>query len=378
MAILFFTAANVFVILYAPQPILPLLADHFQISDSTAGLIVSVTIFALAISSAILAPLLDRWDRKKVVVLSTVGLIIPSAALYFVDSFPALIIWRLIQGVFVPGIIAVLPAYISEEYSLAVRGKVMGGYVSATVVGGFLGRLMAGPIAENLSWEAVFGVLALFSTLVALLAGRYLPKSQGRSGRDRGGVIEHFKNPALIGTFLIGFMQFFAFIGFFTFLAFYVTQPPFNLGLTYTSYLYATFLFGVVSAFLAGTLSDRLGRRLTMAVGHVCGLAGVLLTLWATLPALVIGASLLALGHFAAQSSATAHVTDIAEKSRGAATSTYQFTYYIGGSLGAWIPGLLWKTAGWPGVVLCLAIALVLALLLNGFLAGRTSREAMN
>lgn len=372
--ILFLTAANVFVILYAPQPLLPLLANHFHVSDSTTGLVVSATIFTLALCSMAIAPFSDRWDRKKVVLISTAGLIIPSAALFFVHSFAALLIWRLIQGFFVPGVIAILPAYLSEEFSAEARGKILGAYVSATVVGGFLGRLIAGPIAEQDSWNAVFGVIALFSTVVALLAWRFLPQSTNQSKRERGGFLKHLKNPALLGTFFIGFMQFFAFIGFFTFLSFYATRAPFNLSLTHVSYLYATFLFGVVSAVLAGKISDRIGRRSTMASGHVLGLIGVLLTLWPTLPTLIVGASLLAFGHFAAQSAATAYVTDLAKTSRGAATSVYQFTYYIGGSVGAWIPGLLWRTNGWTGVVFCLTSALLSALLLNALLAGRSAR----
>lgn len=108
-----------------------------------------------------------------------------------------------------------------------------------------------------------------------------------------------------------------------------------------------------------------------MAAGHVIGAMGILLTLWPSVPSLLIGSSLLTLGNFASQSAATAYVTDVALESRGAATSLYLFFFYVGGSLGAWLPGFLWNDFGWRGLVVITVSMLVLALLSNILLTKR-------
>ncbi|MCZ8514908.1 MFS transporter [Paenibacillus filicis] len=376
MLVIFLAAMNVFILLYAPQPLLPMFAEQFGISISTASLTVSLTIIALAAASFVLAPFFDRWERKNVIWISSLLLVIPSVMLTVTDSFAWILFWRVMHGLCIPGVTAMLVAYASEEFPERQRGRVLGMYVSATVAGGLAGRVMAGPIAEHLSWHAVFGIIAAYSLFVCLLVRWQLPVSRARKRTDRNGFRELFHNRALIGTFLIGFSQFFAFIGFFTYLPFYAAGEPFRLSVTQISFLYVSYIFGILSAPMAGYLSDRIGRRSTMAMGHLIGAAGILLTLWPTLPGLLTGASVLALGNFASQSATTAYVADIATRARGAASSLYLVFFYVGGSLGAYLPGLLWSRFAWHGLVSLTVLTIVFALISNYVLAGAGQARA--
>ncbi|BDG45607.1 MULTISPECIES: MFS transporter [Parageobacillus] len=371
--IIFVATSNAFIVLYAPQPLLPLWTQEFDVSIATASLAISLTIISLSIASFLFAQLLDQWNRKKVILSASILLIIPSVMIFLSESFSFILFWRCIYGFIIPGILAMMMAYISEEFPPNQKGRVMGVYVSANVAGGLVGRVISGPIADTLSWRTVFLVIALFSILVAFLVWKYLPKSTFQRERKKKSFIIHFKNPALIGTFAIGFSQFFAFIGFFTYIPFYVDQPPFNLNNTQISLLYATYALGIFSAPIAGIVSDKIGRRWTMCIGHIIGGLGILITLWPTIPALISGSSLLAFGNFASQSATTSYVTDVATTSRGSASSLYLVFFYLGGSLGAWIPGILWDVFGWHGVVFLTVGTIVLALLSNLFLAGKTS-----
>jgi YNFM family putative membrane transporter len=373
LLVIFLATTNVFVLLYAPQPLLPLFAEQFGIPISTASLLISATILVLALSSFVLAPWFDRWGRKQVILTSSFLLVIPSLLMAVTDSFALALLWRAVYGLFIPGVTAVIVAYCSEEFPAGKRGRVLGIYVSATVMGGLLGRVIAGPIAEAYSWHAVFLIVAAFSAIVCLLVWWFLPPSANQTAKDVQGFAIHLRNKALLGTFFIGFSQFFAFIGFFTYLPFYAAKAPFHLSVTQISLLYGTYLFGVFSAPAAGFLSDRIGRRATMAIGHVIGGAGILITLLPSLASLIAGASLLALGNFASQSATTAYVTDIATRSRGAASSLYLVFFYIGGSLGAYIPGLLWSKFAWHGLVSVTIVTIAVALACNYVLAGQRS-----
>lgn len=63
--IIFVATANAFIVLYAPQPLLPLWTQEFNISIAAASSAISITIISLAVSSFVFAQLLDQWDRKK-------------------------------------------------------------------------------------------------------------------------------------------------------------------------------------------------------------------------------------------------------------------------------------------------------------------------
>lgn len=379
LVLLFVTTTNAFAILYAPQPLLPLLAREFGVSTAAASLTISATVLALAVASLLLAPLADRWERKRVIVASSVLVTVPSVFLGLTDSFAAVVALRFLQGLFIPGIAATVMAYAAEEFPAAYKGRVFGTYVGATVAGGFLGRLIAGPIADWVSWQAVFGVLAAFSVGVALLVGAGLPPSSRHPAvRSHGGFRRHLRNSALLGACLIGFSQFFAFIGFFTYLPFYASEPPFRLSPTQISLLFATFALGVVSAPVAGFFSDRIGRRVTMAAGHLIGALGILLTLHPSVGVLAAGCALLTVGNFASQSATTAYVTDAAAEAQGAASSLYLVFYYLGGSLGAWLPGLLWDAFRWPGVVALTVGTIAAALMANAGLAGRGAKMRLS
>lgn len=376
--IIFLTTVNVFVVLYAPQPILPILSRHFKITTDMASLTISTTIMMLALSSLVLAPFLDRWPRKRVILVSSLALIVPSLALSISHSFSQVLIWRTLYGVFIPGVTAIIVAYISEEFTIQQKGRVMGVYVSANVAGGLLGRVIAGPISEFFSWQTVFGVLAIYSSITAFLTWVFLPKSTKQTNRSSRNFRSNFHNKKLMGLFLIGFSQFFAFIGFFTYIPFYASGTHFHLSVSQVSLLYLTYVFGIFSAPVAGFLSDKIGRQSTMAIGHMIGGVGILLTLWPTILTLIIGSSILTLGNFASQSAATAYVTDVADGSPGSAMSLYLFFFYVGGSLGAWLPGLLWRSAGWHGLVYLTLGAIAMALLSNYFLASNTNRVPLS
>lgn len=372
LLVLFLATANAFILLYAPQPLLPIWKNEFQLSISAVSHTISITIITLAITSFILASKFDLYNRKKIILLASIALIIPSAMIAVSDSFNTILFWRFAYGLFIPGVTAVMMAYASEEFPTKHRGKIMGIYVSANVGGGLLGRVISGSIADALSWKAVFGFMAMFSTIVAFLVWRYLPNPKNQTKKNNNSSLIHFKNPTLVGTFAIGFAQFFAFISFFTYIPFYVSGAPFHLTVTEVSLLYLTYAFGLLSAPISGYISDRIGRRWTMANGHMIAVIGILLTLFGTLPTIIIGASLLAFGNFASQSATTAFVTDIATTSRGAATSLYLFFFYLGGSLGSWIPGIIWDEFAWNGVVFSTVGTICIALMINASLTKKS------
>ncbi|MGP7816512.1 MFS transporter [Niallia sp. 01092] len=371
--IIFLSVTNAFIIIYGPQPILPLFMKEFGVSMSTASLSISLTIIGIVFSSLFLATFSDKWDRKKVVLISNVILIIPSAALIFTHSFFWLLVFRFFQGTLITGVTTVLMTYASEEFPKKNKGMVLATYVSATLLGGLLGRVLCGFMTEHFNGEAFFLITTIMTTLISLLIYFCLSESKKQVKTGKQNFMDHFKNLPLLSTFFIGFSHFFSFVGFFNYLPFYASQDPFNYSVTQTSLLYLTYIWGIMSSLITGMVSNRFGRRGTIAFGHLVGASGILITLIPSPYTLIIGASILVLGQFCSQSSVTAYITDVVSHSKGAATSLYQCFFYLGGSLGAWLPGILWRHFDWSGVVFSSVSFIFLALCSNYFLGGKRS-----
>ena len=95
-----------------------------------------------------------------------------------------------------------------------------------------------------------------------------------------------------------------------------------------------------------------------MGAGLGISSAGMLLTLAGSLPVIIAAMLLLCTGLFTTQPASSAFIGDNARSAKGSATSLYLFSYYMGGSIGAILPGLFWHAFGWPGVVGSCLIAL--------------------
>ncbi len=362
--------------MYATQPILPIIGHDFGLQPSEAGLTISSLVLAIAASAVFYGVLSDRIGRRPVIIGSTFGLVLPTLLCGLAPSFTFLIICRIGQGLLLPGFIATTITYLHEEFS-GRRGMVVGWYTAASVMGGFTGRLQGGLITEFAGWRAAFFSFAAINLLSGFALLRYLPTSQhfalrvraasnSRAGRglDLSGLMACFKNRRLVAAYVLGPAIFFPFIGLFTYLPYYLTRPPFNLSTLVVSFVFVVYLIGMISAPVCGRLSDRLERPGIMALGVTLMGFGLILTLAPWLPIVFVGLIILCFGMFAAQSTNNAYIGDsvTAEQGRGSAVSLYQMFFYIGGSLGGFIPGLLWQSGGWPPVVLGCLISLTIGL----------------
>jgi YNFM family putative membrane transporter len=365
IATLFFGTVAVISDIYVAQPILPLLSSSFGVSHTVASLAVSLNILALSFALLIYGPVSDYVGRKPVMVTTGFLLAIPTALIAFTTDFSSFLILRTIQGLFVAGIAAIAMAYIAEEFPSAIVGRVMGIYVSSMVTAGFFGRVFSGVMSGLVNWRATFITFSFLNLMGAWLMLRFLPPST-KFRRNTGfldsylGMLGHFKNRRLVGAFVIAFLLFFTFTGTFTYVTFHLSAPPFNLSTVALGLIFFVYITGVISPF-AGSLSSRIGRRAVIGFGLAIAAAGILLTLIESVPVIIMGMLLLCTGLFSTQPAAGAFVGDNAVTGKGSATSLYLFSYYIGGSIGAVLPGFFWDAFGWQGVIASCMAAIFIA-----------------
>lgn len=348
-----------FLALYAPQPLLPTLADEFHTSVAAISLLLTASTLGVALAAVFAGLLADHLGRKQVIVPAALLIALPEVLLARATSVSQLIFWRFWQGVVTPGIAVVAPAYINEEWEQGV-GSAMGAYVSGTVLGGFSGRLVAGLIASRWSWRAGFVALGIMGVAGALAVWLWLPPGRhferapnaASSIRAMG---RHLKNPRLIATYAVGFCVLFSMLATFTYVNFYLAAPPFRLSPAALGLMFVVYLAAAVVSPLAGRWIDRVGHRATLLVGYAGALCGILLTLIPWLPVILIGLALCCSAVFVAQSASNSYIGTVASEARAAAVGLYVMFYYVGGSAGASIPAWFWNRGGWPACVALIA-----------------------
>ena len=357
-----------FLALYAPQPLLPLLAAAFGKSAAAISFVVTVSTIAVAVSAPLAGAVSDRLGRRDAIVWSAFLVAAPTLLAATANSFGQLLFWRALQGLFTPGIFAITVAYINEEWDEG-GGSAMAAYVTGTVLGGFCGRTISALVAAHSSWRWSFVSVGTLSALgaVAIWAwlppGRRLPAADHEVSATRA-MAEHLRNPRLLATYAVGFCVFFTLLTTFTYVNFYLAAPPFRLNTAALGWLFVVYLVGAAVTPFAGPVIDRLGHRFALTAAFLGGAAGICLTLVRSLPVVMLGLALCCTGVFVAQSAASSYIGAAASQARAAAVGLYVMFYYIGGSLGATLAGPLWSRGGWPACVALIACAQALTIAL--------------
>jgi predicted MFS family arabinose efflux permease len=367
-----------FLTLYCTQPLLPMLTLVFHASKAAVGLTVSASTLGVALAAPIFGALTERMSRKRVIVISAVAAALPTLLAATSPGLHTLILWRFLQGLALPGIFATVITYIGEEWERHSVALMMSLYVSATALGGFLGRFLSGLVADTLGWRWSFVLLGGLALLGAALIARWLPHGRKRprfeheeAAQDASGLqalwiaLRHLRNPRLLATFGVGFGTLFTLVATFTYSTFYLADAPFYLSTLALSYLFAIYLVGLVVTPFGGFLVTRIGMRRGIAVAIALSAVGEALTLSHTLWVVVLpGLGLVCSGVFIAQSTSTSFLRMAAPAGgRVSAAGLYLSSYYIGGTIAGVAPSYMWRLGRWPACV-----SLTEAVLLGMFL----------
>ena len=379
-----------FLELYCTQPLLPLLTRLFHASKTGVGMTVSAATLGVALSAPIFGTLAERLPRKRVIVGSLVGIALPTLLAATSTSLGQLIFWRFLQGIAVPGIIALVITYIGEECPAQRVALIMSFYVSGTALGGFIGRVSSGFLADWFGWRVSFLALGTAALAGAAAVAAWLPrgrscpapmtKSGARFAFPDAALIQRFRRlfwrRRLVATFAVGFNVLFSLVGVFTWITFHLAAAPFSLSTAALSSLFFVYLIGLVVTPAAGFLITRVGLRAGISGAILCSMTGVLLTLAPSLPIIIVGLTLLSSGVFISQTASQSHLRVAAPpEARVTAAGLYLTCYYIGGTAAGVVPGAFWALGKWPAcvafIVTMQAIALVIALL--GWRAPKTA-----
>ncbi|WP_342029463.1 MFS transporter [Vibrio sp. S9_S30] len=347
----------VFANLYLFQPMLPLMASHFDVSSTQINWVLAAGTLSLALSLIPWAVYSETAGRRKVMLISLFLLPFVGLLLLASESLIGLTLSRAAMGVSLAGFAAVAVGYMAEEFSPKALALSVGTYVSANSLGGIAGRIYGGMITQHFDWQTAVLGMAVFSLLGAILVMRLLPTQRhfkpqsGLFFHHNRHVLQHWKVPKLRYAMLLGGINFAIFVNLYSVAAFRLVEPPYELPVGIASMIFLCYLAGTISARLSGLWRKHYSVVSGMVAGTVISAAGMLLAYIELLSALIGGLLLIGFGAFFVHSLAYGFVSQHAIQAKATATALYLVHYYVGGSLGGFLLIYCWQHGGWGGVV---------------------------
>ena len=161
--------------IYCTQPILPLIAAGLRVNIATVDLVAGAALLGFATGLALLLPLGDRFDRRKLVlgqIAVALGFAVAAALAPGIGS--------LIAASFGLGFASCVPQQLVPFAAVmsppGERGRSVGTVVSGIMVGILLGRTISGMVGAAFGWRAVYWTEAMFMVPVWLGAAALLPR----------------------------------------------------------------------------------------------------------------------------------------------------------------------------------------------------------
>lgn len=253
------------------MPLAPYLQKDLGIAaDASFGVLVSAYGFAACLAGLLLAPWLDRFDRKSTLLTLFAGFTLGTLLCALASSYALILLGRIVAGAFGGVVGAVVLTIVGDAFPLERRatatGAVMSAFSLASIAGIPLALLLAG--ISDYGWRAPFAVLAGLSAGLFVLTWWVMPSIAGHlSEPSRPGQLwEVISRPAHLRAYLLMLALVFSGFTIFPYFAAFLTK---NVGRS-SEELPLIYLVGgcatLISMNVIGRIADRFPRRLVFRV----------------------------------------------------------------------------------------------------------------
>jgi predicted MFS family arabinose efflux permease len=203
LAITLFTVVLDFMVM---SPMGDILMKSLSMKPAQFGLAVSSYAFSAGISGLLTAGFADKFDRKKLLLFFYFGFILGTFLCGFANTYPFLIVARIITGLFGGVIGSIAMAIIADIFDIQHRGRVMGflqmGFSASQVLGIPIGLYLA----NFWGWHAPFLWIAAMALVIALLiASRMHPLTKHLLVQKEGSALKHLLHTVSKRDYRVGF-----------------------------------------------------------------------------------------------------------------------------------------------------------------------------
>jgi len=192
------------------MPLGPKLQDDLHISPKDFPDQFSSIVSAYGVSAGIVgllaARLLDRFDRKRSLLVLFLGFGIGTLLCAIAPNYEVLLVGRVVAGGFAGVVGANVMTIVSDVFPESRRATAMGIVMSSFSVASIVGVYIGLEIAEHFGWRAPFTVLAVLCLPVLVLAWWILPPLSGHLARRPArqvGLLDVIVNPYHVRAYML-------------------------------------------------------------------------------------------------------------------------------------------------------------------------------
>ena len=145
--------------------VLPQMRGALSATPDQIAWVITFNLVATAVMTPISGWLSNRFGRRNVLLLGTLGFTIASVLCGLADSLEALVFYRILQGAFGAPLVPVSQAIILDTFPRSQHSLATALWGVGVVMGPIIGPTFGGTIAEEYSWRWVFFMLVPFGVL---------------------------------------------------------------------------------------------------------------------------------------------------------------------------------------------------------------------
>lgn len=340
---LFITNIAVFMVFYGLVTALPLYAvGVLGKTDEDAGLLMSMFLLSAIVVRPFTGKVLDVVGKRKMLWFSLFFYVICTILYGIVTSFPLLLMLRFLQGIWFSIITTATVAIVADIVPPTRRGAGLGYFNMSNNLAVVLGPLIALPIVQTLSFDALFIILSILIIIGSLFAIT-APKDSVDDVMEKSLSIKMsdlFEKSAIPAA-IIGFFVSISYASVLSYLSLYAKEKDV---LAYASPFFIVFAFVMlITRPYTGKLYDEKGSHYVVIPGFLSFIIGLALLGYMSGPVtFLVAGGLIGFGYGAiVPSLQTIAVQSTSPKRSGYATATF-FTFFDSGvALGSYILGVI-------------------------------------
>jgi predicted MFS family arabinose efflux permease len=246
------------------MPLGPQLMRELHIGPGHFSALVAAYTISSGVVGLLAAPFIDRFDRRKVLLLAYAGFTVGTLACALSQDSATLLAARALSGAFGGLSTAMVMAIIGDVVPMERRAAGVGIVMTAFSVAAAVGIPFGLKLAQHFSWEAPFFMLAGIAAVMWVIAFLRLPAIQGHLQGGHGQPARAFAellrdtNAGRALLFMVAMV-----FGHFAIIPLLSPYLVSNVGLPERDLFLVYFIGGVLTVFTApliGKLADSLGR----------------------------------------------------------------------------------------------------------------------
>ncbi|MGN4680300.1 MULTISPECIES: MFS transporter [Bacillus cereus group] len=358
LIILLATACGIIVAnLYYAQPLIGVISNVIGLSNSSAGLIVTLTQIGYVVGLLFLVPLGDIVENKKLILILLFLSAFALISMVFVKTATLLLIASFFIGLgsVAAQVLVPLVSYLSSENA---RGRVVGNVMSGLLLGIMLARPISSLVADIWGWSAIFAVSATVIIVLAFVLSKVLPTRKTQVKTNYIALLNSMwqllrTTPILRRRAIYHACVFGAFSLFWTTVPLLLSSPAFHFSQTAIAIYALVGITGAIAAPIGGRLADLGWTRPATGIALTVVIISLLLPLIFQsrspigIAVLVIAAILLDMGVSANLVLSQRLIFSLSPEIRSRLNGLFMAIFFLGGAVGSFIGGWAYALGGW-------------------------------